>query len=448
MKDSPQQSKKTRALQCVLVSFVLILFFGIIVSGKKDETAPADEGQIGFVIQDGDFAGEGDVMKKPIKKQIHHLKTPDQTKVGYMTSWVAGTASIREPLLDFFETSEFNSVIVDIKDDTGKISYRGKNPEIEALGSYENRISDIKGLIKDLHSRDMYVIGRIAVFQDPHMTSIWKDHAVQTVGGGVWEDRKGLSWMDASSQKVWDYVIDIAKESYDLGFDEINFDYVRFPTDGSAEMVFPLSGDREMSQVIEEFFAYLEKELDKGDYKDMVRSVDLFGLTTSASDDLGIGQVLEVAMRHFDYVAPMTYPSHYGPGFAGLQNPNSAPGVVIARAMGDAQRKLSNYVDSETEEYSVQFTKVITETDLETGITSTRKEISSSDQKKVDAKRKELDGVYDFQKVRPWLQDFDYGGDYGYAEVRAQINAVYASGLDSWMMWDPSNKYTKEAYKK
>jgi len=446
MKESSPQNKKvgnTISLLLLFIFLVTALGYGLrhADSMKADnvtEQVFAEKIEVKIV--------EEEVILEVLPPKTEHLKTPDQTKVGYMTSWVAGTASIREPLLDFFEASEFNSVIVDIKDDTGKISYKGSNPDIEVLGSYENRIADIEGLIEDLHARGMYVIGRIAVFQDPHMTVVWPDQAVQTVGGSVWQDRKGLSWMDASSKKTWDYVIDIAKESYDLGFDEINFDYVRFPTDGSAEMVFPLSGDREMSQVIEEFFVYLEEELETNEYGDMVRSVDLFGLTTSASDDLGIGQELEVAMRHFDYVAPMTYPSHYGPGFAGIQNPNSAPGVIIARAMEDGKAKLSNHIDYELDLYAEQYIQIISETDPETGAVTSREEIKRGDQKKIDMKKLELEAVYDFQKIRPWLQDFDYGGNYGYAEVRAQIDAVYASGLDSWMIWDPSNKYTKEAY--
>jgi hypothetical protein len=445
MKVFSVNDKKTRTALSVLVFLVLAMTaLGYGLRYKAEDVVALSE-KAGLVIHD-DGLGETKLPKKEVENKVRHLPTPEKTKVGYMTSWVAGTSSIRDPLVSFFEESEFNSIIIDIKDDTGKISYRGSNPEIEALGSYENRIPNIKELIEDLHKKDMYVIGRIAVFQDPHMTGIWKDQAVQTLSGSVWEDRKGLSWMDASSEKVWDYVIDIAKESYDLGFDEINFDYVRFPTDGSAEMVFPLSGEREMSEVIGEFFAYVDQELDKGEYEDMVRSVDLFGLVTSAADDLGIGQILEKAVEHFDYVAPMTYPSHYGAGFAGLQNPNSAPGVVIARAMEDGKNKLANFVDEEVVAYSKQFTQIISETDPETGIVSTREEIKSKDQKKISAKRKELEKMYDFQKIRPWLQDFDYGGDYGYVEVRAQIDAVYASGLDSWMMWDPSNKYTKSAY--
>lgn len=445
MSDSPQQKRPTLAIFVISLLIIAAAWIGYSTLAQEEFESVVEEVR-GFVIIDGGPDSTIQESSKPSKKKVAHHKTPDQAKIGYMTSWVAGTPSIREPLIDFFVESEFNGVIIDIKDDTGRISYQGNNPDIEAVGSYENRIPDIQELIEELHEKGLYVVGRVAVFQDPYLTGVWSDQAVKNSSGNVWKDRKGLSWMDASSQKVWDYVIKIAKESYDLGFDEINFDYVRFPTDGSGDMVFPLSGNREMSSVIEEFFIYLEKELEVGEYKDMVRSADLFGLTTSAADDLGIGQVLEKAVGHFDYIGPMTYPSHYGPGFAGLQNPNSAPGVVIARAMEDAKVKLANHVDREVAQYAKQFTKTIQETDPDTGLTTTRTEISSKDQKKIDEKRAELEKRFDFQKIRPWLQDFDYGGDYGYTEVRAQIDAVYASGLDSWFIWDPSNKYTKEAY--
>lgn len=447
MNTSPKSEYKKGAVIVGGISLVVLLSISAYFVLGNTEIPEVSSIKKGVVISD---IGENPSFQKKAQKNTLHKKTPDQVKVGYMTSWVAGTPSIRDPLIDFFETSEFNSIIIDIKDDTGKISYQGSNPEIEALGSYENRIPEIASLIEDLHKKGFYVIGRVAVFQDPHLTGIWKDQAVQNSSGGVWKDRKGLSWMDASSQKVWDYVISIAKESYDLGFDEINFDYIRFPTDGSGDMIFPLSGEKEMSTVINSFFAYLEKELETEDYKDMVRSADLFGLTTSASDDLGIGQILEDAVAHFDYVAPMTYPSHYGPGFAGLQNPNSNPGLIIAQAMEDAKNKLENHISNELMEYSAQFlvgeTKEVLIDGVITEVSGTK--LREGAQKKIDKKEKELRELYSFQKIRPWLQDFDYGGDYGYAEVRAQIDAVYASGLDSWMMWDPANKYTRSAYLK
>jgi len=391
-----------------------------------------------------------DTSKSLIKKRdVSHVKTPSPAKIAYMTSWVAGTSSIREPLLDFIVESEFNGVLIDIKDDTGRISYKGSDTFItEEVGSYENRIPDLPGLIAELHSKGLYVIGRIAVFQDPHLTSVWPEDAVQTPTGTVWKDRKGLSWMDASSKRTHDYVIRIARESYDLGFDEINFDYVRFPTDGAGEKIYPLSGDKGFPAVIGKFFAYLEEELETDEYGDMVRSADLFGLTTSASDDLGIGQVIEDAAKHFDFVAPMTYPSHYGPGFAGIQNPNSDPGGIIYQAMIDVKAKFQQKIQEELEIFKKPLYKKETNVDPETGTESTSQSLSKDAQKKIDKKEEELKKIYDFKKIRPWLQDFDYGGDYGYNEVRAQIDAVYRSGLDSWMIWDPANKYTKEAYKK
>jgi hypothetical protein len=200
---------------------------------------------------------------------------------------------------------------------------------------------------------------------------------------------------------VWDYTVAIAKESYNIGFDELNFDYIRFPSDGDMyDIKYPFSEEQVIAdpnygkaEVMRGFFKYLAEEMED---TDAVLSADMFGMVTTNPDDLNIGQVLEYAEPYFDYIAPMTYPSHYPKGFNGYPNPNKEVYGVIKYSMDQAVRRMN--------------------------------EASSTP-----------------SKIRPWLQDFDYGGNYDIAEVRAQIQAVYDSGLTSWMLWDPSNKYTVDA---
>lgn len=331
-----------------------------------------------------------------------HVKTPDAVKAIYMTSWVAGTSSFREKLVKIADETEINSIIIDIKDYTGKIAFKVEDPLLKEVGADENRISDIREFIERLHEKDIYVIGRISVFQDPYYVSKFPEYAVKRASdGAVWKDYKGISWLDASSKEVWDYTIAIAKESYENGFDELNFDYIRFPSDGNMnDIYYPLSEnklikdpDSGKAEVIRDFFKYLNNEM-KGTGAKI--SADLFGMVTTNPDDLNIGQVLEYAEPYFDFIAPMVYPSHYPKGFNGWPNPNKEVYGVVNFSMKTAVGRM----------------------------------IAASSSP---------------QKLRPWLQDFDYGGNYDIAEVRAQIQATYDAGLDSWMLWAPSNIYTRGA---
>ncbi len=335
----------------------------------------------------------------PTPFAVTHMKTPEPLKALYMTSYVAGHSQLRAGLVDLIDKTELNSVVIDIKDYTGRISFNVENPELAKFGSVEKRIPDIKEFIGLLHDKGIYVIGRISVFQDSFLVKTHPEYAVKTKSGAVWKDRKGISWLDVGAKPVWDYIALIGNEAYSAGFDELNFDYIRFPSDGDMDdIAYPYSQGKIKSQVLKEFFAYLDRVFHPDDItKNIPISADLFGMTTSNKDDLGIGQVLEDALAHFDYVAPMVYPSHYPPNFNGWKNPAAMPYEVISYAMKYA------------------YDRAI--------MASTTP-----------------------SKLRPWLQDFSIGGtSYTPAMVRAQIQATYDVGLTSWMMWNASNKYTKEA---
>lgn len=351
-----------------------------------------------------------------------HVKTPEAVKALYLTAWAAGTPHMRDRVIDIIETTEANAVVIDIKDDTGRISFDVYDPELEEIGSAYILIADLRDFIESLHQKDIYVIGRISVFQDPFLTRIRPDLAVRRESDGeVWKDRKGLSWVDAGAKEVWDYAVAIAKESYNAGFDEVNFDYIRYPSDGNMQdIAYPHSEERVVANprygkanVLSEFYEYVNDELeDVG----VVTSADLFGMTTTARDDMNIGQMIEYALTHFDYVAPMVYPSHYPIGFYGLGNPNEFPYEIIKYSMDSAVAR------------AVATSTTIPLEGL-TPIASTTPQLYA----------KEAVSKY---KLRPWIQDFDYGGVYGVEKVRAQIQAVYDSGLNSWMIWDPSLNYT------
>src|SRR3989344_9326066 len=223
---------------------------------------------------------------------VTHINTPEEVKALYMTSWVAGNVKLRKDLID---TTELNALVIDVKDYTGKISFSVSNtPALNSFGSAENRIPEIERFIGMLHDKGIYVIGRISVFQDSYLVKTHPEYAVKTKSGAVWKDRKGVSWLDAGAKPVWDYIIKIADKAYDVGFDEINFDYIRFPSDGNMnDIYYPYSNGKNKSRVLKDFFAYIDKYFHE---KNIPISADLFGMTTSNTDDLGIGQILEDAL--------------------------------------------------------------------------------------------------------------------------------------------------------
>ena len=227
---------------------------------NEDEVEPAES---------DDAEQEDEVPPEPPEFIPNHVPVPDSVRSIYMTSWVAGTPSIREPIVDLILETEINSIVIDIKDDTGKISFDVYDPFLDEFGAEEIRIPDLREFIDRLHDNGIYVIGRISTFQDPYFVSQRPDLAVKRASdGGVWEDRKGLTWIDAGAKEAWDYLVAIGKESYRAGFDELNYDYIRFPTDGNMEDIYyPFSEETLTNNylgrtiVMKEFFEYLSTEL-------------------------------------------------------------------------------------------------------------------------------------------------------------------------------------------
>lgn len=341
-----------------------------------------------------------------------HLPTPEPMYAIYMTQCVAGTPSFRDALVRFIDETKLNAVAIDIKDYSGKISYPTANPLLSGSVSEKCGADDMREFVEKLHEKGVYVVGRITVFQDPFYTKHHPEQSVQSKSrpGEPWKDYKSLSFVAVNAQPFWEYIVELSKESYALGFDELNYDYVRWPSDGPmSDIVYP-SADR--AGELEKFFQYLQREVRP---LGVVMSVDLFGYTTVLTDDLGIGQQLERALPYFDYIAPMVYPSHYNKGFAGLSNPNSDPYKVVHTSMVEAVRRASA---TSTSIESFAHTRIGTSTPA------------------VYEKP-----YYSPLKLRPWLQDFDYGKDYQPQDVLDQTRATYDAGLTSWYFWDPANRY-------
>ncbi len=330
----------------------------------------------------------------PVK--VTHIKTPEIVRAIYMTSCIASGESLRKPLVDLIDKTQINSVVVDVKDYTGYISIDFGKSEYP-IGGKSCLVRDMKEFVARLHEKGVYVIARVAVMQDPTFAERNPKLAVKRKdNGGVWKDRKGLAFVDPSYKEFWDYIKNIAIDSYNIGFDEVNFDYVRYPTDGAlSNMAFNgLSASTTKRDMMKKFYSYMGGAMKE---QKIPSSVDLFGMTTTALNDLGIGQMLEDALSSFDYVAPMVYPSHYPDGFNGWKDPNMFPGPLTEFVMGEAVKR-ANAIN----------------------LTS--------------------------KSLRTWVQDFDYGKDYTVTDVRAIIKASENVGVKSYMVWDPNNRYTIAAY--
>jgi hypothetical protein len=366
---------------------------------------------------------------------VKHVPLPEAQKIIYMTSCVVGTPSLRDGLVSFVEQSEANSLIIDVKDFSGTLSFlpRGESWK-DAWDNARCGARDMKEFIARLHEKGIYVIARITVFQDPFYTSRNPEAAVKKASdGSVWKDHKGLSFIDVGYEPYWDHLVDLGTETYNLGFDELNFDYIRYPSDGNMKDIAFTHSEGTKQEQLEKFFMYLNEKLsnetrfDDKKHENTGReknipytSADVFGMVTTNTDDLSIGQVLERTLPHFDFVAPMVYPSHYPPSFLGLGDPNKHVYKVIQYSMAEAVRR-------------AKATTTPNDGFMHMRIGTTTPAVYTKP-------------AYDPLKLRPWIQDFDYGGTYDVAEVHAQLQATYDVGLTSWMVWDPANKYTRNAY--
>jgi len=379
-------------------------------------------------------------IDEPPQKPLQN--PPAVIKAVYATAWSAGNDNKVNYLTELIKNTELNAVVIDIKDYSGYVLYDIKSPLIEEYNAKEIRILKINKLIKQFHDEGIYVIARMTVFQDPVLAKARPDLAIHskvkcqlsnvhcgTSSSTLWLDNKKLAWIDPAAKSAWDYDISIAKDAASRGFDEINFDYIRFASDGSLkDMVFPFynSTSTYKSTVIKNFFKYLRSEL-----MGVKISADLFGLSTVNADDLGIGQIIESAYAYFDYVSPMVYPSHYATGFLGYKNPANYPYEVVKYSMDHAAKRLSAYGEAQSETQSATSTANMTSST--TTISDLRFAISP--------------------KLRPWLQDFNLGATYTAEMVRNEIQAVYDAAsstpelLNGFMLWNPSNIYTKGALK-
>lgn len=322
--------------------------------------------------------------------EVARIKPEKQIAKGvYLTAYSAGSPKKLDQIISLIDKTELNAVVIDIKDYSGKILYNSRLPQVKKMKLKENRLVDLQKIIEKLHYHNIYVIARQTVFQDPLLAEVKPEWAIKKKSGGLWRDNHGLAWVDATKQEVWDYNVAIAKEAIGFGFDEVNFDYVRFPSDGNMTQVVYTNKTQKKYEVMGDFYKYLGEQL--ADEPAWI-SIDMFGFVMEKKgvDDMNIGQRLADAVGAVDYVCPMMYPSHYGAGHLGLKNPATNPGRVIDNGMNLGQTWF-------------------------------------------DGARAE---------VRPWLQAFNIGAVYGADKIRAQIDMVEKYPNAGWLLWNAANRYT------
>lgn len=323
--------------------------------------------------------------EKPQKREVKGL---------YLTAYSAGSPKKVEQIIDLINKTELNAVVIDIKDYSGLVLYDSNLLWVNELKTEDNRLGDVKALIKKFHDNDIYVIARQTVFQDPILARKKPEWAIHSKSGGLWYDHKGLAWVDPTRMEIWNYNVAIAREAIRLGFDEINFDYVRFPSDGDMSKVIYTNGEKEKHEIMHDFFNYLNIKLSQ---EPAWLSLDFFGFVMERHDGMSIGQRLEDAVDETDYICPMMYPSHYPVGHLGLDNPAANPRLVIQNGM---KKGLTYFIDKRA-------------------------------------------------KVRPWIQAFDMGAVYSDGTlIRAQIEEIEKVSDGGWLLWNASNKYTSAGLKK
>jgi hypothetical protein len=295
-----------------------------------------------------------------------------------------------EDMIDLVNRTELNALQIDLKDEWGQIGFLLDNDLAKKAQSTRDDI-ELEALVDLMRFHNVYSICRIVVFKDPKLIKAKPGLAVQDKGGGIWGKAQ---WLDPYSKEVWDYNMAVAVAAARAGFNEVQFDYVRFPSDGdTSSCLYPKQDSRKPGQVIDDFMAYARERLSP--YNVFI-SADLFGLTASDQGEMNIGQNVGDVAKRIDYISPMEYPSHYNTGEYGIKSPENNPYTIVSKSLADFKKKISGTRAS----------------------------------------------------LRPWLQDFSLRVAYTPDMVRAQINATEKAGINQWLLWDPECTYSEQALKK
>jgi hypothetical protein len=292
---------------------------------------------------------------------------------------VAGSDTDFANLLDLIDGTVINTLVFDTKEEGGSVLYESQVPDAQeaVINGY-----DAAEVLAEADARGLYTITRIVTFQDDFWARAHPDHASHnTATGGPWTNNRGLAWMDPTDREAWEYPLALAVEACQLGFDEIQFDYVRFPSDGDLSVIaYDTAADAQVRA--ETVAAFLAEARTRLHAEGCAVSADVFAIVLSVGDDQGIGQRVEEVSQSVDALSPMIYPSHYSDGWLGLDDPNAHPAEVVGQA--------------------------------------------------IEAGLPRLQGAM----LRPWLQAFYYDAD----QIADEIQQAEDNGL-GWLLWNATSEY-------
>lgn len=326
---------------------------------------------------------------------------PCKVKGIYITGPMAGSTNNMNKLIDLVDSTELNTMVIDIKNDSGQITYKMDNEVAKEIGATVGYISNIEELVAKLKEKDIYLIARIVAFKDPILAENKPELSLKYEDGTIFRDKSKLAWVNPYKKEVWEYLVSIGKDAVELGFDEIQFDYIRFSTDSGMKQVNfgKEAKDKTKIEAITEFTKYAYEELSPlGVYV----SADVYGtIINSEVDSKIVGQSYVQMAKYLDYICPMIYPSHYADGSYGIDYPDLEPYLLIKSALENSKEVLE--AKKEGEHQAI---------------------------------------------VRPWLQDFTatwvkQHQKYGADEIKEQIQGVYDAGCEEWILWNGMNSYTK-----
>ena len=309
----------------------------------------------------------------------------------YVNRFAAQSTKRMHQLIQIADQTEINALIIDIKDEFG-LNYSPTDPSLQRNAGKSGTIPHLKELLDTLRAHKILAVARIVVFKDSVTARVHPEWTIRKQDGTPWRDKKGLTWVNPYHHELWDYNIQVAEDAVKLGFGEVQFDYIRFPEPYKSlpPQVFPDQKGQNKEQALADFLSTAHTRLSKLGVR---TTADVFGLVTTVPNALEVGQQWEHLAPVTDVLLPMTYPSHYPPGSLNIAHPNAEPYAIIRAAVTRAHER-----------------------NIKLGLTG--------------------------ERVRPWLQAFTLGKPpYGPDEIREQKRAVYDSGYDGWVLWNPGSKY-------
>ena len=322
-----------------------------------------------------------------------HLKdAPTTVRALYVNRWATQSPKKMRALMAIADSTEINGLVLDLKDEFG-LNFSSKDTTVARNSGRSGTIPHLKELIDTLHAHGIVVIARQVTFKDSVAARVNPEHTIRKPDGSAWRDKQGLTWVDPYDAKIREYNIRVAEELARMGFDEIQFDYVRFPEPYPSlpKQTFTDANGVSRPQALADFLGAACKRINALGAR---CTADIFGLVTTVRGPLEIGQEWEKISPPVDVVLPMTYPSHYPHGSFGAARPNAEPEKIQRVAISKAHDR-----------------------DLALRITKP-------------------------EHVRPWVQAFTLGAPaYGPAEIEAQKRGIYAAGYDGWVLWNPGSKY-------